>query len=326
MDLVTDKKSILGYRDESEVEVYLKIFVAMPTMVPTCRNILNRGFDVAGYGERQYPTYESNIPFVLRYMIDQEIPGGNWLEMPAGTFSQRQPRQCVTECQAEFDIVYDSLVSHKPDGQWAKLAPLRILSFDIECMGRKGHFPEAEKDPVIQIANTVTLQGSKTPIIRNVFVLDTCNPIIGAEVLSFEREEDLLVAWAQFMRKCDPDVLTGYNVQNFDVPYLINRAKALKIHNKFNYWGRVTASQVKLKESTFQSSAFGKRENFEAAIEGRVMFDVLPYMLRNHKLSSYTLNNVSFEFLGQQKEDVHHSIISDLQVGSCTEQRGHRYA
>lgn len=44
------------------------------------------------------------------------------------------------------------------------------------------------------------------------------------------------------------------------------------------------------------------------------MFDMLPYMFRNHKLSSYSLNSVSAELLGQQKEDVHHSIISDLQV------------
>jgi len=39
------------------------------------------------------------------------------------------------------------------------MAPLRILSFDIECAGRKGIFPEADKDPVIQIANMVTRQG-----------------------------------------------------------------------------------------------------------------------------------------------------------------------
>ena len=41
---------------------------------------------------------------------------------------------------------------------------------------------------------------------------------------------------------------------------------------------------------------------------------MLPYMFRNHKLSSYSLNSVSAELLGQQKEDVHYSIISDLQV------------
>lgn len=69
-----------------------------------------------------------------------------------------------------------------------------------------------------------------------------------------------------------------------------------------------------LRDTTFQSSAYGKRENVETTIDGRVMFDMLPYMFRNHKLSSYSLNSVSSELLGQQKEDVHFSIISDLQV------------
>lgn len=39
-------------------------------------------------------------------------------------------------------------------------------------------------------------------------------------------------------------------------------------------------------------------------------------LLREYKLRSYTLNAVSFHFLGEQKEDVQHSIITDLQVPS----------
>lgn len=35
---------------------------------------------------------------------------------------------------------------------------------------------------------------------------------------------------------------------------------------------------------------------------------------RDYKLRSYTLNSVSYNFLGEQKEDVDYSIISDLQV------------
>lgn len=45
---------------------------------------------------------------------------------------------------------------------------------------------------------------------------------------------------------------------------------------------------------------------------GRIQFDLLPVIKANFKLRSYTLNAVSAHFLGQQKEDVHHSIISDL--------------
>ena len=79
-----------------------------------------------------------------------------------------------------------------------------------------------------------------------------------------------------------------------------------------------------MKDTTFQSSAYGKRENIETNIQGRVIFDILPYMFRNHKMTSYSLNSVSAEFLGQQKEDVHHSIISDLQMGSDADR--HRLA
>ena len=48
---------------------------------------------------------------------------------------------------------------------------------------------------------------------------------------------------------------------------------------------------------------------------------MIKYMRRNHKFSSYTLNAVSAHFLGQQKEDVHHSIISDLQAGNTDTRR-----
>ena len=85
--------------------------------------------------------------------------------------------------------------------------------------------------------------------------------------------------------------------------------------------GRIKGIRAVMKDTTFQSSAYGKRENVETTINGRVIFDLLPYMFRNHKLSSYSLNSVSSEFLGQQKEDVHHSIISDLQQGSDADRR-----
>ncbi len=63
--------------------------------------------------------------------------------------------------QIEADISENDIVPRKPEGDWSKVAPLRILSFDIECQGRKGHFPEAEHDPVIQIANCLSVYGDK---------------------------------------------------------------------------------------------------------------------------------------------------------------------
>ena len=88
----------------------------------------------------------------------------------------------------KFDLFCDKYFL----GDWDKIAPLRILSFDIECAGRKGIFPEPDKDPVIQIANMVIKQGEKDPFIRNVFTLNTCAPVVGCEILSYHKEQDLL--------------------------------------------------------------------------------------------------------------------------------------
>ena len=74
----------------------------------------------------------------------------------------------------------------------------------------------------------------------------------------------------------------------------------------------------------FSQNKWGKRENKMINIEGRVQFDLFLVLLRDYKLRSYTLNAVSYHFLQEQKEDVHHSIITDLQNG--TEQTRKRLA
>ncbi len=56
----------------------------------------------------------------------------------------------------------------------------------------QGHFPEADKDPVIQIASMVTVQGDSTPAVKNVMTLKSCAAIVGAEVMSFDSEAEML--------------------------------------------------------------------------------------------------------------------------------------
>lgn len=56
-------------------------------------------------------------------------------------------------------------------------------------------------------------------------------------------------------------------------------------------------------------------------MDGRLQLDLLQYMQREHKLRSYTLNSVCAQFLGEQKEDVHHSVITELQNGTPESRR-----
>ena len=179
----------------------------------------------------------------------------------------------------------------------------------------------AEQDPVIQIANTVTVQGEDKPRSKTIFVLNETTPIVGVNVDVSTDERLLLTKWTNFVNEADVDVLTGYNIQNFDLPYILDRAKALNVLKSVSQLGRIKNQDATIREATFSSAAHGTRKDKECLIKGRTVFDMIKYMRRNHKFSSYTLNNVSAHFLGQQKEDVHYSIISDLQRGSPDDRR-----
>jgi DNA polymerase elongation subunit (family B) len=76
-----------------------------------------------------------------------------------------------------------------------------------------------------------------------------------------------------------------------------------------------------MRDARFSSKAYGTHEFKEISIEGRVQFDLLQAIQRDHKLSSYSLNSVSAHFLSEQKEDVHHSDISKLQDGNAESRR-----
>uniref|UniRef100_A0A8K9XZA7 DNA polymerase n=1 Tax=Oncorhynchus mykiss TaxID=8022 RepID=A0A8K9XZA7_ONCMY len=304
---ITHKESMYGYHGK-RIADFLRITMAMPRLIAPAKRLLEQGFKFGPFPIQSFSSYEANIDFEIRFMVDSDVVGCCWIELPKGKYR-------VSLCQYEVDVGWTQLISHPAEGEYQRIAPLRVLSFDIECAGRKGIFPEAEKDPVIQIASMVQRQGEKEPFIRTVFTLQSCSSIVGSQVLCFTKESQLLQSWAEFVRTVDADIITGYNIQNFDLPYLLNRAATLKV-KLFPYLGRVLGIKSVLRDSSFQSKQMGRRENKILNMEGRVQFDLLQVLLRDYKLRSYTLNAVSFHFLQEQKEDVQHSIITDLQNGN----------
>ena len=240
-----------------------------------------------------------------------------WVEAPAAQYKLVAHKQ--SNCQIEAEVSYRDLIAHKPVGEWSKMAPLRILSFDIECAGRKGIFPQAEHDPIIQIANVVTRYGEKKPFVRNVFCLDKTSPIVATQILDFRKEEKMLSSWRNFLEEVDPDVITGYNIANFDFPYLLDRARCLRVMG-FNLWSRTNTRSMATK-TNFSSKQMGNRDTKSTNIAGRLQLDLLQLVQRDHHLRSYTLNSVCSHFLGEQKEDVHHSMITELFNGTPESRR-----
>ncbi|PHH79304.1 hypothetical protein CDD80_5205 [Ophiocordyceps camponoti-rufipedis] len=316
------RENIYGFNGNKK-SPFLKITVTDPKFIPKVRaTIESGGADWKGLWkahEHGVMTYD-NIQYVLRFMVDCQIQGMSWVEAPASKYRLIPQNFRQSNCQIEAEVCYLDLVAHKPDGEWAKMAPLRILSFDIECAGRKGIFPEANHDPVIQIANVVTRYGDKKPFIRNVFCLDTTSPIVATQILDFDKEEKMLSAWQQFLLKVDPDIIIGYNISNFDFPYLLDRAKHLKVGG-FEYWSRIVNERSRVRETNFSSKQIGNRDTKETNTNGRLQLDLLQLVQRDHHLRSYTLNSVCAHFLGEQKEDVHHTMITELFNGTPESRR-----
>lgn len=313
------KESIWGFNNNMKTP-FFKVVVENAKDITKVRGAFERGeVRFEGLFPPTSVTYD-NINYLLRMMIDCKITGMSWITLPKGKYELVHPDLKVSTCQIECLIDYKELISHPSEGEWLKMAPLRILSFDIECAGRKGIFPEAQHDPVIQIANVVLKYGDLRPFIRNVFTVNTCLPIIGLEIFSHMDEKDMLMAWRDFVVKSDADVIIGYNTANFDLPYLLDRAKTLGLP-KFPYFGRMVNIKQEAKDSVFSSRAYGTRENKVVNIDGRMQLDLLQFIQREYKLRSYTLNSVSAHFLGEQKEDVHHAIITDLQNGTAETRR-----
>ncbi|CBF78614.1 hypothetical protein AN7325.2 [Aspergillus nidulans FGSC A4] len=321
---ITMRENIYGFQGNKK-SYYLKITVTEPRHISKLRSALETKAQTVNYkglwtnADGGILTFD-NIQYLLRFMIDTDIQGMSWVEAPAGKYELIAPQDKVSNCQLEARIDYRSLISHAPVGDWAKMAPLRILSFDIECAGRKGIFPEPNHDPVIQIANVVTRYGESKPFIRNVFVMNTCSLIVNTQILEFQQEEKMLMAWRDFIQKVDPDVIIGYNIANFDFPYLLDRAKHLKCTN-FPYWTRLNGMRSEAKDTNFSSKQMGNRDTKATNTNGRLQLDLLQLVQRDHNLRSYTLNSVSYEFLGEQKEDVHHTMITELYNGTPDSRR-----
>ncbi|KAL2885889.1 DNA polymerase delta catalytic subunit [Ceratocystis lukuohia] len=307
------KQSIYGFQGKDH-SPYIKITVTDPKWAPKVRSALEGG-KVSPNAVWQVPegpirTFD-NLQYMLRLMVDCKIQGMCWVEAPANAYKLVPKNQRQSNCQIEVQMDYRKLISHKAEGEWSKMAPLRILSFDIECAGRKGIFPEANMDPVIQIACVVTRYGDKKPFVRNVFCLNETSGITATQILEFDKEDVMLREWRNFLIRVDPDVITGYNIANFDIPYLLDRGRHLKVSG-FDHWTRLPAVQSKTKDTNLSSKQMGNRETKATNTNGRLQLDLFQLIQRDHHLRSYSLNSVCAHFLGEQKEDVHHSMITEL--------------
>lgn len=172
---------------------------------------------------------------------------------------------------------------------------LRIYSLDIEVHFEKA-FPSPEKAeyPIVLIS----VNDSKT----NKTITFGVKKYTGDMDVNFiycKDERDLLKKFIKFIHNFPPDVITGYNVYNFDIPYIINRCKVLFDEDLF-----IKISPIN-KVKMWKAKGRFNKEVTNVDIGGITILDMHDLYRRYSpdKLESYKLDFVASHVLGKGKVD-----------------------
>ncbi|NLV13756.1 DNA-directed DNA polymerase [Haloarcula argentinensis] len=229
--------------------------------------------------------YEADILFPNRLLIDKDITSG--VRVPARELddgSLKIHHEEITPVEAHADP--------------------RVNTFDIEVDDRQG-FPEDGEEPIICLTShdsyrdeyVVWLYESPDGV-NGPEALAGYDPIredFEADVRVFDEEEAMLEGFVDYIVDTDPDVLTGWNFDDFDAPYFLDRLEELQ---SYNHDYDLQIDRLSRVDEVWRSGWGGPD------IKGRVVFDLLYAYKRTQftELESYRLDAVGEQELGVGKE------------------------
>ena len=226
--------------------------------------------------EGVYEIREFDIPFYRRYLMNHDL-------IP------------MTEVIAKGEKVekYAKLDSSKQDIEIIKLteglkrvndtpSSFRIMSFDLEVRNPHG-MPNPEEDEIIMIGVASNFGVNK--------VISTKNTTRGDFVQQVSSEKEMIKEFVKTVKENKVDIIVGYNSDNFDFPYIKDRAKLLGVDMPLG----MDDSEMKFIRRGYANAA---------SIKGLVHVDLYLVMRRYMSLDRYTLERVYLELFNEEKIDV----------------------
>ncbi len=258
---------------ESKIDIgvekdFIKITLNHPQEVPKLRDSIR---DLSKVKEiREY-----DIPFYRRYLIDKQITPRNIIKLDGHIIDREN-----YETNIDDDVILFKL-EKEPEDTNNTLTRNKILSFDIEVYNAEG-MPSAENDPIIMMSLSGNYGFNK--------VLST-KKSTRDYVETLDTEKDMLRRFVEIIKEENPDLLVGYNSDNFDLPYIKKRADTLGIKLKLG----VDNSSIRFMKRGFNNAG---------VIKGRVHVDLYLLIRQYMRLERYTLERVYEELFDEVKIDV----------------------
>lgn len=248
--------------DNGELKDFLKVTLEHPREILKLEKELNE-LEYVG-GVREY-----DITFSRRYLIDKGLFPMSEVEVQGEVLKEpRSNETCIIELQSEPQHVKSSL----PE--------FNILSFKIEACNPQSR-PDVSKDPIILISF------SNNQGFQKVF---STKSSLSDFVETVQTEKELINKFVETIKFENPDIITGYNSDKFDFPYIKGRADQLGVSLNLGIDG-----------SKLQFITVPKKS---AVIKGRPHVDIYRIARRHLQLNSHTIQNVYKELFEDDKIDI----------------------
>lgn len=100
------KQSIYGYHGDQK-SPYIRVTLSDPRNIGKCRARIEGGVTIAGLNRpcQADTTFESNLNYILRFMIDCKVSGSNWIELPAGSYTYINNGASLAQIEVETTLV-----------------------------------------------------------------------------------------------------------------------------------------------------------------------------------------------------------------------------
>jgi len=276
------KRPPIGYQEKAMN--LLKITLNNPAKTPHIRDFLKQ--------ERAIKQiFEADIPFKYRFMVDHNIFGMRWYRVVGNginTSTVKTDKKIAANGLEELSIEEN--------------VKLKYMSIDIEVVSGETGMPDPENDPIIIISMCFypAYNGRNSVVLAAKLIRKPEKDTFG-----FLTEKEMLKEFINTIDRFDPDIILGYNINNFDLPYIETR---LRKNNLSRTLGRCNQKPIMSKKLAIRT---------RNSLSGRIITDV--YSLIKEAtikfglfkgLKRYSLGDISKLILGEGKIDVSHSEIN----------------
>ena len=172
---------------------------------------------------------------------------------------------------------------------------LNIVIIDIEILvSESGEFPDPKyaKDEIVLISLLDKNTKKTTTFGSRPYTGKFCSGFVLCK-----DEKDLLMKFLLHWQYDTPDIITGWNVDLFDIPYIVNRMQKLigDSYKKLSPWGIIQEKNVNVRGTTEQKyNIIGV-----SSLDYLDLYKKYTYKTRG----SYKLQNIAFDELGETKLD-----------------------